>query len=115
MLTTLASAVLPYFLTRSFLTHPCMQLPAPKVLKPMAQAGNVTTLRVQVTFPPRTSVPQLAGKIAVFEVEIIEVRSLEAPVYTSRDHHCTLSILPPRAARSTRGFYLSQTTISRSW
>ena len=37
------------------------------------------TRDITVTFPPRSSAPQLAGKTAVFEVECLEVQRRDLP------------------------------------
>ena len=42
-----------------------------------AKAGETKT--VTVVFPPRTSAPQLAGKTALFSVDVLKVQSLQLP------------------------------------
>jgi hypothetical protein len=34
---------------------------------------------IQVTFPPRSSAPQLAGKVAIFEVDVLKVQQRHLP------------------------------------
>jgi len=51
----------------------------PGLVEGLVGACKDETKDIQVTFPPRSSAPQLAGKTAIFEVEVLEVQQRHLP------------------------------------
>ena len=51
----------------------------PGLVEGLSGVTKGETRDITVTFPPRSSAPQLAGKTAIFEVEVLEVQRRELP------------------------------------